>query len=183
MAGLVAGTAVYGSLAWLSVLLPAPIAVVASVVVLGVALRFMQAPDPRQDADSRTMPTGWWIIAMRATVSLLTALGLLMMADRFGAAAGGAVGAYPIFTVTLCAFVYASAGAIGVQRVLFGMVRGLPAYLAFVLVYGLTASHLGAVLGCITATLACLTCYVLPALRAASNRCVTSRNEIVQSSA
>ena len=93
--GLTVGTVTYACLAWLSVLLPASIAVVVSVVTLGVALRFMRVPDAGHES-VRTMPSGWSIIAMRAAVSLLTAVGLLVVADRFGAAAGGAVGAYPI---------------------------------------------------------------------------------------
>jgi hypothetical protein len=184
VAGLALGTACYGALAWLSLLLPAPVAVAASVITLGIALRLVRLPSPDQGTDSRTAPTGWPVIGMRAAVSLATAVGLLLIADQFGTAAGGAVGAYPIFTLTLCAFIYASAGAIGVQRVLLGMVLGLPAYLVFVLVYGLAASPLGPVGGCIVATLACSTCYVLPGLRvdetsrlARSNRQSAHRGE------
>jgi hypothetical protein len=183
VAGLTVGTVAYGGLAWLSVPLPAPIAVLASVVTLGLALRFMPVPDHDQDTGTRTMPVGPRMIALRAAVSLLTALGLLVIADRFGAAAGGAVGAYPIFTVTLCAFLFAGAGTIGVQRVLLGMVRGLPAYLVFVLVYGLTATHLGVVVGCIVAALACTTCYVLPGLRVEGEGRPASGNRAVQPSA
>ena len=116
------GTASYLALAWLSLVVQPPVAVLASVVALGLAMRMMRA-------------------------------------------AAGAVGAYPIFTVTLCALVFATAGAVAVQRVLFGMVRGLPAYLTFVLVYARAATSLGAGVGVIVATLACSTCYVLPVLR------------------
>lgn len=183
VAGLALGTACYGGLAWLSLLLPAPVAVAGSVVTLGIALRLVRLPSPGQDTETRTAPDGWPIIGMRAAVSLATAVGLLLIADQFGAAAGGAVGAYPIFTVTLCAFVFASAGAIGVQRVLLGMVLGLPAYLVFVLVYGLAASPLGPVVACIVATLACSTCYVLPGLRVEETSRVAPINQTGRSPA
>lgn len=166
----------------LELLLPVPVAIGASIVTLAVALRYMRVPDPPQNAETQTVPGGWSIIALRAAVSLLTAVGLLLMADRFGAAAGGAVGAYPIFTTTLCMFVFVSAGAIGVQRVLFGMVRGLPAYVMFVLVYGLTAAHLGAALGCLVAALACSMCYLLPGLRVGVDGRATSSNQAARSS-
>jgi len=183
VAGLALGTVCYGGLAWLSLLLPAPVAVAASVVTLGIALRLVRLPSPSQDTDTRTAADGWGILGMRAAVSLITAVGLLLIADQFGAAAGGAVGAYPIFTVTLCAFVCASAGAIGVQRVLLGMVLGLPAYLVFVLVYALTATHLGAVGGCIAAALACSTCYVIPGLRVEGDARVTRSDQAVRAAA
>ena len=166
--GLALGTAAFVALAWLSLLVPAPVAVLASVVTLALALRMMRAPDTASAAP--TMPGGSSIIAVRAAVALVTAMGLLAIARQFGPAAGGAVGAYPIFTVTLCGFVFATAGAVGVQRVLFGMVRGLPAYLTFVLVYGLVATPLGAEVGVVVATLACSTCYVLPVLRSQGPR-------------
>ena len=184
VAGLVLGTACYGGLAWLSLLLPTPVAVAASVITLGIALRLIRLPSADQDTDTgQTASRGWGIIGMRAAVSLATAVGLLLIADQFGAAAGGAVGAFPIFTVTLCAFVMASAGAVGVQRVLLGMVLGLPAYLVFVVVYGMAASPLGPVVGCIVATLACSTCYVLPGLRVEETTRAERSDQTARSSA
>ena len=171
--GLAAGTAAFAALAWASLMVPVPVAVLASVLVLAAALRMMSAPDPAE-TDGPATPGGTGILAMRAIAALVTAAGLLAVADQFGPAAGGAVGAYPVFTVTLSAFLYVTAGAGDVQRVLFGMVHGLPAYLTFVLMYGLLATPLGVVLGGLVAILACSTCYVLPVARAQRRSRVSS---------
>jgi hypothetical protein len=164
--GLAAGTAVFGALAWASLLVPPPVGVLASVVVLGAALRLMRTPDSKEDSAAMPALASFGMIAIRAAVSLVTALGLLIISKQFGPAAGGALGAYPVFTVTLCAFVFATGGALAVERVLFGMVQGLPAYLTFVLVYALTATPLGVAPAVVLATVACSACYVLQLLNA-----------------
>lgn len=172
-----AGTASYGALAWISLHVPAPVAALASVVTLVVTLRMMREPGSTDDVAVPALPGSSAVIAVRAAVSLITALALLVAADQFGPAAGGAVGSYPIFTVTLCVFLYATAGALGVQRMLFGMVHGLPAYLAFVLCYALVAAPAGPLVASIVATLACCACYVLPVIRFQRNRRTLTGND------
>lgn len=158
-AALVVGLLAYGVLAAASARLPVELAIAVSIALLVVGQRLVRTPDQTNEGDPET-PTGAWIIGVRALVSLATAVGLLVVANQFGPAAGGAVGAFPIFTVALCCFIYAAFGAHGVTQVLSGMVRGLPPYFAFVLTYGVTGPHAGAVGAVGAGTLVC-TCFYL----------------------
>lgn len=126
---LVLGTLTFGCLAGLAVLLPVEVAVAASLVVLFIGQRLVPAPvasGDGADMDSEPANAGWWMVALRGGVSLMAALGLLVVARSFGPAAGGAIGAYPIFTFTLCAVIFAASGQVGVRHVLAGMVRAFP---------------------------------------------------------
>ena len=163
VAGLLVGTLAFGCLALLAAHLPVAVAIAASVVFLLLGQRLVHMPAEDDPADGAEPPavTAWALmIALRAGVSLATALGLLLTAQAFGAAAGGAIGAFPIFTFTLCSFIVASSGQRGVQRVLAGMVQGLPPYFAFVLTYGLTITDLGALGASIAGGLVCACCYL-----------------------
>lgn len=159
---LVAGTGVYGALAWLSLQLPSPVAIALSVAALAVALRHLRPPSTPYSTSTEGAPSVCGPMAVRAGVSLSTAIALYVVAAQVGAAAAGAIGAYPVLTVTLCGFLYNTTGAAGVQQLFTGMVRGLPAFLVFVLLYAATASRIGPAGASILAALICSTCYVLP---------------------
>jgi uncharacterized membrane protein (GlpM family) len=168
---LLLGIASYACLAVLAAHLPVEVAVAASLLLLVVGQRLVRAP-VETDTTGETggeeqskVTAGPLMITLRAVVSLATALGLLLAAQAFGPAAGGAIGAFPILTFTLCSFIVAASGQLGVRRVLAGMVQGLPPYFAFVLTYGLTVTHLGALVGSTAAGLICASCYLAIAWR------------------
>ena len=178
--GLLLGMLSFGCLALLTAHLPVEVAVGASVLFLVFGQRLVREPvdsDPADGAERPAVTAGPLMITLRAGVSLVTALGLLLTAQAFGPAAGGAIGAFPIFTFTLCSFIVAASGQVGVQRVLAGMVQGLPPYFAFVLTYGLTVTHLGALGGSIAAALVCACCYLLIAWHSGGRR-ETNRPEL-----
>lgn len=131
------GVITYGCLASISARLPLAVAIGASAVLLVLGPRLVSAPSRADEPTSALRTTGSWMIALRASVSLVTAVGLLVVANQFGPAAAGAVGAFPIFTFTLCCFIYAAAGATGITLVLQGMIRGLVPYFVFVLTFGI----------------------------------------------
>jgi len=168
--GLLLGGVTYACLATLAARLPAGVAIAASLLFLAVGQRMVQAPDDTGMDAQPVVQASSWMIALRAGVSLMTALGLLLAAQAFGPAAGGAIGAFPIFTFTLCSFIVATSGQRGVHQVLAGMVQGLPPYFAFVLTYGLTITRIGAPGASITAALVCTCCYLAAAWNTASNR-------------
>lgn len=159
---LVLGAVAFAGLARLAIAVPAWVAVVAGLLMLGAGRRLVRAPDIGSNECEIAVVTGAWMVAVRATVSLASAVALLVIAHQFGPAAGGAVGAFPTFTVTLCAFICAAAGDIGVRHALTGMVQGLPAYFSLVLTFGLTAQQFGAVGGAVAGTVACALCYLAP---------------------
>ncbi|HWC23025.1 MAG TPA: hypothetical protein VG502_12060 [Flexivirga sp.] len=158
--GLAVGIAAYGCLAWVATLLPAVVAIATSMLLLIVSRRLVAAPPETNDGSQPPLAAGRWMIALRAGASLATALGLLVVSQRFGPAAGGVIGAFPIFTFTLCAFVFATSGQTGVRQVLAGMVHGLPAYFAFVLTYALMTPHIGSIGAALAGSLACACCYL-----------------------
>lgn len=116
------------------------------------------------------------MVALRAAVSLATAFVLLVVARHFGTAAGGAIGAYPIFTATLCAFIFTASGGVGVRQVLAGMVQGLPAYFAFVVVFALAGPRFGVVGSTLAGAAACAVYYCLVSARAGAPR--TTANQL-----
>ena len=158
---LVGGTMTYACLAWIAALLPTQVAIVASLFLLAAGRLLVTAPDAPDVTDRPAVIGRSRMIALRAGVSLITAIGLLLIAHQFGPSAGGAVGAFPIFTVTLCMFIYANAGQLGVRQALGGMVQSLPAYFGFVLTYGITTPRLGTVGGSVASTVVCTSCYLL----------------------
>ena len=103
--GLLVGTLAFGCLALLAAHLPVAVATAASVVLLLLGQRLVHMPvaedDPADGAKALAVTAGPLMITLRAGVSLATALGLLLTAQAFGAAARGAIGAFPIFTFTL----------------------------------------------------------------------------------
>ena len=183
--GLLLGILSYACLAVLAAHLPVEVAIAASVLLLIVGERLVRAPvefDATGESDGEEQPkvtAGPLMIALRAGVALATALGLLLTAQAFGPAAGGAIGAFPIFTFTLCSFIVAASGHLGVRRVLAGMVQGLPPYFAFVLTYGLTVTHVGALGGSIAGGLVCACWYLVIAWR--GGRRGASRRVLIRS--
>lgn len=165
VSGLLIGVVAFAAIATVMARLPVAVAITGSVLILIAGHRIVRAP---VEADGEGQPdviAGPLMIALRAGVSLVTALGLLVAAEAFGPAAGGAIGAFPIFTFTLCSFIFATAGKRGVHEVLAGMVQGLPPYFAFVLTYALTGVHLGALGGSVIAGVVCACCYLMSAWR------------------
>ena len=156
-----AGVVSYLLVTGLASVVPVWVAVCVSVVVLAAAIKLV--PDPEASGGSR-MPSGWPTFALRAGVALLAVLALTLAAHRFGPTVAGAIGAFPAFTATLALFVHAHAGALGVRSTLIGMVRGLTAYLAFVLAFGLAVTHAGAAMACAVGVVASACCYLTPLL-------------------
>jgi uncharacterized membrane protein (GlpM family) len=106
------------------------------------------------------------VIPLRAGIALGAAMGIFSAAHLFGPSVGGAVGAYPVFSVTLACLVGSARGVTGLRNVLRGLVRALPAYLAFGLAYWLTAPTLGTVGGIgVGIVTCCLTYYAISGTR------------------
>lgn len=164
---LFAGTACYAGLAWLAAIAPPPAAVAAGVLALAAGLKLMPAAAARADQpvgkpDNSATPGA---IAVRALVALAATGALLISARVFGPAVGGAVGAFPVFTATLCIFVYKKSGVSGLRATLHGLLRGLPGYITFVLVYWAAAGALDPAMGVAAAALACLGIYAASSIR------------------
>ena len=136
--GLVAGVTSYVAWSLLIARLPISAAVVLAVVLLAAGPRLMPS------VADRTPPTpAWW-------TTLLTCLGATflvtatVLASRYaGPQLAGALAAFPAVSLTLAMAVGRRDGRLGGARVLDGLVRGLPSYLAFGLVVGLAAPRLG----------------------------------------
>lgn len=94
--GFALGTAGYEGLAWLGLLLPAPMAVAVSVLTLGSLCDFHVYPAPVKEPIPGPAPKGRPIIGEGRGLTR-NGLDRLLIADQFRAAAGGAVGAYPIY--------------------------------------------------------------------------------------
>jgi len=157
--GLLAATGTYVSFAWLTMYIAPLIAVALGVVaaILGRSLLGLEEPDPgAPDIESRS---GALVMTLRAGVALAAATGIFGTAHLFGPSVGGAVGAYPVFSVTLACLVASARGLTGLRNVLRGLVRALPAYMAFGVAYWLTAPLFGGVGGITAAIITCCLTY------------------------
>ncbi|WP_308467800.1 hypothetical protein [Rathayibacter soli] len=157
---LLIGIPAFGALAWIATLVPPIIAVAASLAALAGGRRLLPPTDKpvQQTAPARTGP---WMITVRAAIALTATAGLLVAAHQFGPAVGGAVGAFPIFTATLCVFIFTKNGLPAMRSTLTGLVQGLTGYVAFVLTYWVATNYLGALAGAIVAAIVCLASYGL----------------------
>jgi uncharacterized membrane protein (GlpM family) len=157
--GLVLATGTYVVFAWLTTYLTPTVAVVLGLLA-AIAGRSQLGPT---DADSNNPATGSpsdsRVIALRAVVALAATSGIFATSHLFGPSIGGAVGAFPIFSVTLACLIASTRGLPGLRNVLRGLVCALPAYMAFGLTYWLTAPTAGMAGGLAAATIACCLTY------------------------
>jgi uncharacterized membrane protein (GlpM family) len=157
--GLVLATGTYIAFAWLTTYLTPTIAIVLGMLA-AIAGRSQLGP---ADADSSGPAAGALsdslVIAVRAAVALAAASGIFATSHVFGPSIGGAVGSFPIFSATLACLIASTRGLPGLRNVLRGLVRALPAYLAFGLTYWMTAPTVGLVGGLVAATVTCCLTY------------------------
>jgi uncharacterized membrane protein (GlpM family) len=159
LTGLMAATGAYVGFAGLATLITPPVAVTLGLVsaIVGRNLLGDEESDP---SGSNTEPvSGALVLLLRAGVALTAATGIFLTAHLVGPSLAGAVGAYPVFSVTLACLVASTRGMTGLRNVLRGLVRALPAYLAFGVTYWLTAPLLGEVGGISAATITCCLSY------------------------
>lgn len=132
-------------------------------MVVGRSLLGRQEPDITEAGTASVAEpiSGALVLAVRAVVALAAATGIFVAAHVFGPSVGGAVGAYPVFSVTLACLVASGTGLSGLRNVLRGLVRALPAYLAFGVTYWLSAPALGGFVGIGAATLVCCLVYLV----------------------
>lgn len=143
--------------------LPDYAAIILAVLALVLAPRLITTAAARH---TRTRP--WSTVAVTCAASGLVVVGAVLASNAAGPGAGGAVAAFPTMSGALTIVIATCDGAAAATRVLYGLVRSLPCYLAYCLVagYGLPALGLPAL------TLAAAACTVVATL---SWRLVTDR--------
>lgn len=136
--GLLAGVVGYAAWSLLVARLPVPVAVVLALVLLGAGPRLMPP------GASRTPPTRAWWTTLLSCLSATSLVAVSVLASRYaGPQLAGALAAFPAVSLTVATVVARRDGRSGGAQVLDGLVRGLPSYLAFCLVAGLTAPRMG----------------------------------------
>jgi len=157
--GLVFATATYVVFVWLTTYLTPTLA-----VVLGLMAALAGSGQlGHSEAESNNLATGSvsdsLVLAVRAAVALAAASGIFAASHLFGPSMGGAVGAFPMFSITLACLIASTKGLPGLRNVLRGLVRALPAYQAFGVTYCLTAPTAGLPGGLVAATITCCLTY------------------------
>ncbi len=136
--GLVAGVLAYAAWSLLVARLPTPAAVVLAVVLLAAGPRLVPS------VGARTPATPVWWTTLLTCLGASFAVAASILASRYaGPQLAGALAAFPAVSLTLALVVGVRDGRPGAVRVLDGLVRGLPSYLVFCLVVGLTAPRAG----------------------------------------
>jgi hypothetical protein len=175
LGGLVAATSTYVGFAWLTTYITPPVAVALGVVAAIVGRNLLGPEEPNRGQPDTEPISGALVITLRAGVALTAAAGILIAAHIFGPSSGGAVGAYPMFSVTLACLIASGRGLTGLRNVLRGLVRALPAYMAFEVAYWLTAPMFGEVGGIAAATTTC--CLTYSAVSRGASRSQPSSHE------
>lgn len=177
--GLMAATGTYVGFAWITTHIPPPVAVALGLVAAIVGRNLLGAEEPDPGEPDTEPISGALVLTLRAGIALTAATGLFVTAHIFGPALGGAVGAYPIFSVTLACLIASGRGPAGLRNVLRGLVRALPAYMAFGVTYWLAAPMLGGVGGISAATITC--CLTYRPVTGNKSRCSSPASLIVAS--
>lgn len=99
-------------------------------VAVAIALRYLPAP---QDQHAPGKAPSWDIALRMLLVAVLTA-GITLLAPSIGPSASGVVAAFPWTVAVLCIFTHRTAGVPAAQRMLRGMVLGVPSFAFFFLI-------------------------------------------------
>jgi hypothetical protein len=155
LAAMVSGTAVYVTVSLAIVWIPAPVAIVASLLALVLGPRLLlgnRTPGPAGSHNAATTFT-------RAAVGT-AAVGLTLLIARLaGPATAGATAAYPIVSATLALLILRSRDNNAAALALSGLCRGLPGYFSFCFTMALATPFVGVVLAVPLSFTVCLATY------------------------
>ena len=121
---------------------PAPvgICVIGGIIAIGAGTYFMSRK-PRPVRSGGTSSTAQQVLSL---TSAAVAVALITAANQVGGpTVAGAVGAFPVMTTTMALFIAHRSGSRYATFVMQGLVRSLPIYMTYCLVFAYSVTHIG----------------------------------------